>query len=218
MRIRIEQLCLGDACNLSLELDLKGSTLLYDPSEVNSAAILKSLVDPDAITRGGIYLDDTPLGLYYEEHLIPETFGYVFDAAIMLSNLSIRENLYLPYKIRFQNHDSVLFEQSLRTYMELFELELDLEQRPAFVRPAIIKQMCFIRSLILNPKVLLIDNPFYLLNRFERDNLCKVLGKLKPQIPMLIASTDQEFFTPFADQMMIFDPDKHIFVKRVAIS
>jgi ABC-type ATPase involved in cell division len=106
MKIRIEKLCLGDACNLNLNLETKGATLLYDTSEISSAAVLKSLVDPEAISEGGIFLDDLPLETYYEKHLIPETFGYVFDAAIMLSNLSIRENLYLPFKIRYQNHES----------------------------------------------------------------------------------------------------------------
>jgi energy-coupling factor transporter ATP-binding protein EcfA2 len=106
----------------------------------------------------------------------------------------------------------------MRATLELFGMDLDLGQRPAFVKPSIIKQLCFIRSLILEPKVLLIDNPFYLMNRFERENLLQVMRKLKSQIPMLIASTDPEFFTPFADQMLVYDPDKHLFEKRVAIS
>ncbi len=218
MKIKIEQLCLEGICDLGAEFTAEGTTLLYDDTEYRAAAILKCLVDPDVITAGGVFLEGLPLSDFYVKNLIPETFGYIFDDAIMLSNLSIQENLYLPYKIRFQEHKMGVFKDRIAEYLQLFDLDVDLGLRPAYLKPAVIKQLCFVRSLLLQPKVLLIDNPFYLLNRFERKNLMRVLTNLKTKIPMIIASTDEEFFPPFADNLLVFDPITQKFQKKVSIS
>lgn len=218
MKIRIEKLCLQGVCNLCCEMEINGCTLLYDPSETNAAGMLKALVDSSTIATGGIYLDDIAHATYYETHAITETFAYIFDAGIMLSNLSIRENLLLPYRIRFQEGKLEDFDTHLNEYKELFELDFDENERPAFIKPAILKQICYIRSLLLSPKVLLIDNPYYLLNRFERHNLLRVLKILKTRIPMIIASTDTDFQPPFADTLLVWKENTQKFEKSVAIS
>lgn len=202
---------MGERCDLSLELVPRGCTLLFDPEEDNASATLKALVDSSAVYSGGIRINDIPQEEYFQSHTIMQTFGYVFDEGIMLSNLSLRENLLLPYKIRFAEYNLQEFDAGLARYLELFRMKVDTSLRPAFVKPAILKLLCLIRSLMLEPEVLLIDNPFYLLNRKEREHLLPILSEIRRHTPMIIASTDPEFQAPFADKILIFNPETNIF-------
>ncbi|MDZ4121194.1 MAG: hypothetical protein U1C33_02140, partial [Candidatus Cloacimonadaceae bacterium] len=124
----------------------------------------------------------------------------------------------LPYKLRYRDKDPGDFEKLLGEYLDLFELEIDLDLRPAYLKPSVLKLMCYIRSLLMRPKVLLIDNPYYLLNRFERKNLFRVLRILKDLYPIILASTDEDFLPPFASQLLKWNQNTKIFEHRSSIT
>ena len=56
-------------------------------------------------------------------------------------------------------------------------MDVGWELRPAYLSPAQRKFICFIRSLLLKPKIMLIDDPYYLLNKEERRLLLGFLQK-----------------------------------------
>ncbi len=209
---------MDDVCNLTMDIEAKGTLVLYDETEQYASVLLKSLVDIESVAEGGVFLDDLPHDEYYRKNSITETFGYVFNEGIMLSNLSLRENLLLPFKLRFPDKDKKDFELRVAELMQLFELEIDLELRPAFVQKSILKQVCFVRSLLLEPRVLLVDDPYYLLNRFDREKMLKVLSRIKTMLPMILCSTDTDFMPPFSDRFMVWNNINHKFEDSIAIT
>lgn len=62
--------------------------------------------------------------------------------------------------------------------------------------------LSFVRTLLIAPKVLMIDDPYYMLNKPERENLFRNLRALTSSYPMLIASLDDDFGDGFADQII----------------
>lgn len=217
MKISIRNLCTTELnCNLSVDFNLEGILVLFDKDEERASAILKCLVDVDSIYEGSIFIDDSSITEFYEVNKITEVFGYIFNEGIMLSNLSIKENFLLPYRLRWNNANMDDFEIKVKKWLDFFQLSQDLNQRPAFVKPDTLKQLCFIRTLLLEPKVLLIDNPYYLLNQFQRQKLFQLLTQLKKSYPMLIASTDEDFTKKFADSVIFLQENgKHV-IKKVA--
>jgi len=219
MKICIKNLCVADAvCDLSVEFEVKNAIVLFDPEEYRAGILLKKLVDIDSSMDGTVFIDGVTKAEYFAQNPIASVFGYVFDEGIMLSNLSIRENLMLPYRLRWGTGRDEEFETQVRYWLQMFELEMDLELRPAFVKPSRLKIMCFIRSLLLQPQVLLIDNPYYLLNQSERIKMLDILQTLKTQMKLIVASTDLDFTENFADTVLNFEVNNKIVVKSIAIT
>ncbi|MDD2331999.1 MAG: hypothetical protein PHI68_05035 [Candidatus Cloacimonetes bacterium] len=199
MRIRIADF-FAQGQDLAFELQKGEPVLLIDALESSAEAILESLIGLSDALEGNIYLDDIPLIDRLSKE--SEIFGYVFDEGIMISNLSIRENLFLPYQLHFQHATGADFDAALQEWMKIFELDVDVFQRPAFVKPSYRKLFCFIRVLLLKPPILLLDNPLYLLNSLQRKRLIKVLEGLNQDYSMLIFSNDDEFRQGFCKQII----------------
>ncbi len=203
MHIHLAEVCSRNSLQcFSLDFEVNGCTVIYDPVEHISASILSTLIGLDNIDTGNVLLDGIPYDDYFLNHRLISTFALVFDEGIMLSNLTIRENLLLPWKIRFPGEDITTFNGELNRWMERLELNCDINLRPAFVSPASKKFLGFIRGVMLKPKLLLIDDPFYLFNKTERNLIYGFLQSLKSEQEMLIASADDEFLGSFATNVI----------------
>lgn len=197
--------------DFSLSLNLDRVTQLYDPSENLSRAILNVMAGLDELHSGEIFFDQVPLQDFIADGPQIRKLGYVFDEGIMLSNLSLKENLMLPLRWLNPQLDEDKTELAIQTWMQAFELELDICKRPVAYRPGQLKLLGFVRTLLIEPKVMLIDDPFYLLNKLERRVLLKVLSQLRDTYPMLIASIDDEFGAGFADEVIDLSPFQNNF-------
>lgn len=188
--------------HLSLKLEISGVLLLYDLKENISRAILNAIVGLDEILEGRILIDGVELPEFLQKGPQIRSFGYVFDEGIMLSNLSLLENLMLP--LRWLNPNIAENEtlSMIDSWMHTFGLDLDLSQRPVRYHAGELKMLSFVRTFLIAPKMLLIDDPYYMLNKPERDNLYRILRKLKASYPMLIASLDDDFGQGFADSVI----------------
>jgi len=203
MQIVFDHICTyGGLRDFSLELQAEGCISLYDPSEKLSASLLSTLVGLEDICGGKLSLDGIDYADYWQNHQLLETFGYVFDEGIMLSNLTLKENLLLPWRKRFDNESDKLFETELQNWLSRLDLNLDINLRPALVSAAERKFMGFVRALMLKPRLLLIDDPYYLLNKGERQKLNGFLRELKRNVNLLIASADDDFIIGFASRVI----------------
>ncbi|MDZ4182353.1 MAG: hypothetical protein U1B83_05690 [Candidatus Cloacimonadaceae bacterium] len=190
---------LRDFC---LEFELKQTTVLHDPCEEISHEILNVLVGLEPILEGELRIDGVGFDDYFARRAIPQVFGYVFAEGIMLSNLSLRENLLLPYRWLNPHKQDSDFEAELKDLMALFSLNPDMGSRPSLHRPALLKMLSYVRTLLLKPQILVINDPYYLLNKNERATMFRVLQGLREHHVMLIASADDDFAVGFADAVI----------------
>lgn len=203
MKIVFDQLCTHDGIrNLDLEIDLTRITTLYDPQENLSRAILYALVGLDRIISGEITIDGIPFAEYSSREPLVKSFAYVFDEGIMLANLTLKENLMLPLRWLNPNLNEAEIDELIHSWLHTFNLDMDLTLRPVAYRAGPLKLLSFVRALLLAPRALVLDDPFYLLNKSERQALFSVLGRLRNSYPMLIASADDEFGMGFADAII----------------
>jgi len=209
----------GGIRNLNLSLDLSRITLLFDPPENLSRAILKVLVGLDELWQGEIQVDGIPHRQFLDQEPQLRNFGYIFDEGIMLSNLSLKENLMLPLRWLNPNLEQEETDKRIQSWMEKFALKLDLSQRPVAYRAGELKLLSYVRTLMLAPRVLFIVDPFYILNKRERDILYGVLrGLSKISYPMLIASIDDDFGAGFADEIIDLNEMQDYFALAASLS
>ena len=159
-------------------------------------AILNSIVGLEDALSGEILIDGFSNRQLMEINPLPRVFGYVFDRGIMLSNLSLRENLLLPYKlIRDDSEDD--FDREVGLLLESLELRLDLSLRPAYVKDSEIKLLSLVRVLLFKPRILIMDDPYYLLSQSQRERCFRLLCSLRDNHRMLIVSEDRDFLETF---------------------
>ena len=182
--------------------ELEALTVLHDPLEALSGPILSALAGQSEILGGKLLIDGIPLADTIGGQPLHRVFGYIFDEGIMLANLSLRENLLLPLRWQEPRLSDEEFEQRLLPWKQLFDLRVDLKLRPAMVKPAVRKYLSYIRSLLLNPAYLLIDDPYYLLNKYERGVMYQALSRLRSTHRMLIASSDDDFTGSFSSNCL----------------
>ncbi|MCB5234139.1 MAG: hypothetical protein LHW60_02680 [Candidatus Cloacimonetes bacterium] len=177
----------------SLECEIKGLKILHDKESNRPRGILRALIALDDILEGNIYVDGVDLLSFLETESVIKNFGYIFDEGIMLSNLTLLENIMLPISRLEHKIDQDKVREELKMWLQTFELELDMNKRPASYRNSQLKLLGWIRTIMLRPKVLLIENPFYLLNKRERSVIVRVINQIREEFPILIASIDEGF-------------------------
>ena len=192
----------GGLQDFSSELVIDRVCVIDDSLGLQGKMILNTIIGLDEIVSGSLSIDGTPWGEYISHQPMPRVFGYVFDEGVMLSNLSLRENLLLPYRMLNDESADDNFETEIKGWLDLFGLSFDLSSRPNVIRPPELKLLGFIRPLLFSPNLLLIDNPYYLLNQPQRRTVLAVLNRLRERQLLLILSTDSDFTVDFADQIV----------------
>jgi len=209
MHIVFEHMFSNTLQDFCLDFTTSGCTVLFDPSEQYSQAVLSVLVGLDEIYSGQLWLDGKAHAEFFKLDPLIVTLGCVFDEGIMLSNLTLRENLLLPWRKRFEGETEKTFDDSLSYWMQQLDLKIDINLRPASLSPAERKFMGYIRSFMLKSRLLLIDDPFYLLNKTHRHQMFQFLTLQKQNQAMLIASADDKFRSDFATQVIDLSPFCH---------
>lgn len=129
---------------------------------------------------------------------------FFFKQGILLSNLTLKENIALPYQ--FINPESCWgdFEDKVSEWINYFHLDIDLDLRPASVNHSSQKLVAYIRNLILIPDIYVLDDPFFQLSSIYRKKVVDCLQLLKDDNNFLvIGTTDVEIIEHLADDVII---------------
>ncbi|HNX37675.1 MAG TPA: hypothetical protein PKI15_04880 [Candidatus Cloacimonadota bacterium] len=192
----------GGLQDFDLLLDIDRTLVINSTDEKRAKAILNAIIGLDEVIAGSLTIDGKTVEEYIGDQPVVSVFGYVFDEGIMLSNLTLRENLLLPYRMIRDKTADDNFDEEIVAWFKFFKLEADLDSRPDFVNPALLKILGFIRPLLFSPELLLIDNPYYLLSQEQRKAVLNALNELRKDHKMLILSTDDDFTKGFADRTL----------------
>ncbi len=104
--------------------------------------------------------------------------SYVFDTGGLISNLSVIENLSLPYDFvkRNQSEDDKL--AGMLTLVKMFNLDDDvLQRRPSMLTKSVVKLVNYIRAFLIDPDVTFIELPFTKMNKANEQTLEELILK-----------------------------------------
>ena len=157
----------------SLTFKTGSFSLVRGPSGAGKSTLLRLLCRLEEAETGTIIFNDQPI-----EELVPaelrRSVAYVQQMPTLLP-VSVRENLLLPFSFktndsRTQPSDDTLID-SLSSFL-LAGITLDTEASTLSVGQS--QRVCLIRSLLLHPQVLLMDEPTASL---DAESACVVLDK-----------------------------------------
>lgn len=136
---------------------------LVGPSGCGKSTLLRVLAGLRPMTAGRIIVDGAPV-----TGPIPKV-GMVFQAAVLLKWRSIIDNVLLPAELAGLNPRS--FHERANGLLTLVGLGDFIGKRPGELSGGMQQRVALCRALLLDPPLLLMDEPFGALDAMTRDDM-----------------------------------------------
>jgi NitT/TauT family transport system ATP-binding protein len=156
----------GDVTALEgINLSIRGSEFLsvLGPSGCGKSTLLRCLAGLDHVTAGTIAVGGRPLDGP------PDGLGVVFQRDVLLEWRTVLENVLLPIEVRKLERDP--WQVKARELLELLGLSGFENRLPFELSGGMRQRVSICRALLLDPSLLLMDEPFGALDAMTRDEL-----------------------------------------------
>lgn len=148
-----------------INLTIYGSEFIsiLGPSGCGKSTLLRCLAGLDRPSSGGIALDSAPI------EGPPKNLGVVFQRDILLEWRTVLDNVLLPIEVYKLNVEE--WRPKAIELLHLLGLERFEHRHPWELSGGMRQRVSICRALLLNPKLLLMDEPFGALDAMTRDEL-----------------------------------------------
>ena len=169
--------------------------------------------------QSGKYLinGDNVCDMSFEEFLpYRMEIGYSFDYGGLLSNKSLFDNLMLPL-LYHKVLDRKEGEARVNEMFKIFDIAKYKDERPAHVPGRVRKIACVVRSMVMNPQVLLLDDPSVGIGQDGSYILADYIHKLRKEGHLqhiFMSSYDEKFMNLFEYHIIHLD-DGQLYLQNV---
>ena len=188
-----------------------------------------SLIDKES--SGEIFLDGKEvLSLSDKEKsdFRRDNFGYIFQDFNLLDNFDVRENILLPLVLREENPKD--FDNKLMPIVNKLGISDLLNKYPAEISGGQKQRVAVARALIINPKIILADEPTGQLDSSSSEDLLNYFEKINAEKNTILMVTHSNIAASFANRVLFIrdgkifneiykaDDSRDQFYKRIADS
>lgn len=205
-----------------LDADLTGKKLIGIVAEAEESAILmlRILAGLHKPAEGEIfYSEDNIYALNDDDRskLIRKN-SYIFDTGGLVSNLSVIENISLPYDFLASEVDEEKKMAGIKELISMFGLdETILMKRPSMLNKSEIKLVNFIRAFLIDPEVVFIELPFARMNKSNEKTVVDLLlsRSVNKQKTHIFATQRYSKLLENADAVIAIKKGKALYFPRV---
>jgi len=170
--------------------------------------LIIALLKPD---QGKIWIDQDDVGRLNGPHLsaVRRKIGYLFQDAALFDSLTLYENLALPLARLTQKSQGEIDEVVDRVLGEV-GLAADKAKMPSELSGGMRKRAGLARALMLEPKILLADEPSSGLDRITAAEIDELLLKRKAEhkTTLIVVTHDVHGARRVADRLLVLDRGK----------
>ena len=191
--------------NINLEVKQGEMVTLLGPSGCGKTTVLRSVggfINPD---DGDIKItDESVLSLPPEKR----PTAMVFQSYNLWPHMTVSENLGFSLKLKKVRKDEI--KKKVKWALELVQLEGSEKKYPSELSGGQQQRIAVARALIMNPKVLLLDEPFSALDAKLRHELREQLREIqaRERLTMLFVTHDQEEALSISDKIVVMNKGK----------
>jgi NitT/TauT family transport system ATP-binding protein len=159
--------------NISISLDSGDFLTILGPSGCGKSTLIRCICGMETPDSGEILIDGNPIdGIGPERLMVFQDFNQLFPWK------TVEENIIFPLKLNNITQDKVKLNDIAEEFMDIVNLKQFRNAYPNQLSGGMRQRVAIARSLALNPKVLLMDEPFGALDAQTRAVLQKELHQL----------------------------------------
>lgn len=195
--------------HINLEIQTGELVALLGPSGSGKTSLLRIIAGLESADQGAIYFDNENItGITAKERKV----GFVFQHYALFRHMTVFENVAYGLKVRPRKErpSKKEIEAKVHELLDLVKLQ-DLAKRyPAQLSGGQRQRVALARALAVEPKVLLLDEPFGALDAKVRKELRRWLRRLHDefQISSIFVTHDQEEALDVADKIVVMNQGK----------
>ncbi len=161
--------------NISLDVDANSTISILGKSGCGKSTLLKIIAGLEKENSGNIILNNIDI-----THKKPNerNIVYLFQEALLFPHLSVFENIAFGLRIRKENNDSI--NKKVKELLQQLGIENEAQKFPDQISGGQKQRVAFGRAIIINPPLILLDEPFSNLDvetRTSMQNLYKQIAE-----------------------------------------
>jgi phospholipid/cholesterol/gamma-HCH transport system ATP-binding protein len=141
---------------------------------------------------------------------IRRKMGYLFQSAALLDSFTLNENIGLPLHRLYRNKSLEEIKSTVQEVLKEVGLEKDGNKMPSALSGGMQKRAGLARALVLEPEILLVDEPASGLDRITASEIDNLLMKVKTErhTTMVIVTHDVQGARKIADKFAVLDQSR----------
>lgn len=188
--------------DLTLSVGRGELVTLLGPSGCGKSTLLRIVAGLTPPDHGRVIIDGTDV-----THVPPKNrgVGMVFQSYALFPNLTVWENI--AFGLMMKKWDKQSIKKKVAQMMELVGLEGKEKAYPRELSGGQQQRVALARSLVTEPKVLLLDEPLSALDAQIRKNLQKQLRMIQQELKMttILVTHDQEEAMAISDRLIVLN-------------
>ena len=188
--------------DVSIEVPSGSLTALLGPSGSGKSTLLRVIAGLETPQAGTVELDGVDVS---GQAARKRGVGFVFQHYAAFKHMTVRENVAFGLKVRKRPRAEI--KQRVDELLELVQIAGWAERYPAQLSGGQRQRMALARALAVEPKVLLLDEPFGALDARVRKDLRAWLRRLHDEmhVTTIFVTHDQEEAMDIADQIVLMN-------------
>jgi sulfate transport system ATP-binding protein len=191
--------------DVSLQVETGELVALLGPSGSGKTTLLRIIAGLENADAGGVY--------FAGEHVTNKSAyerraGFVFQAYALFQHMTVFENIAFGLRVmaRQKRPNAAAIQKRVEELLELIQLEGYGARLPSQLSGGQRQRVALARALAIEPRVLLLDEPFGALDAKVRKDLRKWLRHFHDQthLTSLFVTHDQEEAFELADRIAVF--------------
>ncbi|AMP03893.1 sulfate/molybdate ABC transporter ATP-binding protein [Collimonas pratensis] len=192
--------------NVSLEFPTGELTALLGPSGCGKTTLLRIIAGLEGQDSGQVLLEGEDASA---RHVRERQVGFVFQHYALFKHMTVFENIAfgLRVKPRAQRPSESVIREKVTRLLELVQLDWLADRYPPQLSGGQRQRIALARALAVEPRVLLLDEPFGALDAKVRKELRRWLRRLHDELHVtsIFVTHDQEEALEVADQIVLMN-------------
>ncbi len=193
---------------VDLDLPSGKTTVVVGPSGCGKSVMLKHIVGLLRPDSGEVWFHDTRIDTLPERRLGPirTRIGFLFQLSALFDSLTVGENLAFPLREN-RTHSGAGFEDRVREALEMVDMAGSEHKLPAELSGGQKKRVALARAIMLEPEVVLYDEPTTGLDPERAKGIDDLVIRLKDRLGVtgLVVTHDIVSARRVADRIVMLD-------------